>query len=240
MGPSTGALASIEGQDGAEVPNGDDTSVAVLEKHGHPPPSPRAALHFHEKITANNAPYQGIHPLNSAESHQAHLPGLVQRALHALPRADHSDPLTTFALPCPTGDGSVTHHLKPTFISATRGPGMRSSLATGLDTAKGLALALSVPLVGVHHMQAHLLTPRLCNALATPSSTGFPGASGTPSTNPPPSTSDQEHPSFPLLTLLISGGHTLLLHSTSLTSHIQLASTADIAAGDCIDKIARL
>lgn len=109
---------------------------------------------------------------------------------------------------------------KPDFISVTRGPGMRSSLTTGLDTAKGLAVAWQIPLVGVNHMQAHALTPRLVSALSGSS----PNAA----------------PAFPFVSLLVSGGHTLLVHSKDLTDHAILATTTDIAIGDCIDKIARL
>ena len=97
---------------------------------------------------------------------------------------------------------------------------MYSSLSTGLDTAKGLAIAWSIPLVGVNHMQAHALTPRLVTALD-----GAPDQS--------------QSCDFPFLSLLVSGGHTLLLHSKDLTNHAILASTADIAIGDYIDKIAR-
>lgn len=118
---------------------------------------------------------------------------------------------------------------------------MRSSLTTGLDTAKGLAVAWQIPLVGVNHMQAHALTPRLDSAL-----------SGSPVHEDP--TRDKSHrgnpsigakkltykPDFPFLSLLVSGGHTLLVHSESLTSHPILATTTDIAIGDAIDKIARL
>ena len=97
---------------------------------------------------------------------------------------------------------------------------MRSSLTTGLDTAKGLAVAWQIPLVGVNHMQAHALTPRLVSALA--------------------GSSTNAAPAFPFLSLLVSGGHTLLVHSRALTDHAILATTTDIAIGDCIDKIARV
>ena len=98
---------------------------------------------------------------------------------------------------------------------------MRSHLSTGLDTAKGLATAWQIPLVGVNHMQAHALTPRLVSALSSASPTALT-------------------PRYPFLTLLVSGGHTLLAHSLSATNHPILASTMDLAIGDCLDKIARL
>ena len=97
---------------------------------------------------------------------------------------------------------------------------MRSSLSTGIDTAKGLAVAWQIPLLGVNHMQAHALTPRLVSALEE-------------------SCNEEKKPAFPFLTLLVSGGHTLLVHTKSVTDHTILATTVDIAIGDCIDKIAR-
>lgn len=175
----------------------DDTSVAILEKHnGNSANSPTATLHFHEKITSNNAAFGGIHPLIALQSHQENLASLVAKAIRQLPS-----------------------HRRPDFISVTRGPGMRTSLQTGLDTAKGLAVAWQVPLVGVHHMQAHALTPRFVSAVE--------------------SKSGQPEPEFPFLSLLVSGGHTLLIHSKSLVDHQILASTSDSAIGDCLDKVAR-
>lgn len=97
---------------------------------------------------------------------------------------------------------------------------MLPSLSCGLDTAKGLAVAWCCPLVGVHHMQAHALTPRLSSALCKGRNEPFPP--------------------FPFLSLLVSGGHTLLIHSRGLVDYEILATTADIAIGDCLDKIARL
>ena len=112
--------------------------------------------------------------------------------------------------------------LRPDFISVTRGPGMRSNLSVGLDTAKGLALAWQIPFVGVHHMQAHLLTPRLVSSVK--------GGSWAQLTSP----------KFPFMSLLTSGGHTLLVNSTTLTDHEVLAETGDTAIGDTIDKAARV
>ena len=205
----------------------DDTSVAILEKEDTDckdvsvlRDAPRAILHFHEKVTADNRIYGGIHPIKSLESHQVNLATLVAKALRSLPppKDGSVDPFKTVTIGV---EGSCTVHQKPTFISVTRGPGMRSSLATGLDTAKGLATAWSIPVIGVHHMQGHLLVNRLVSALRS-------GSKAMHLT-----------PEFPFLTLLVSGGHTTLLHSRSLTDHAELASTADIAIGDSIDKLSR-
>lgn len=93
---------------------------------------------------------------------------------------------------------------------------MASSLAVGLDTAKGLAVAWNRPLVAVNHMLAHALTPRMVAALE--------GGVG---------------PAFPFLTVLVSGGHTLLVESQGVARHRVLAGSVDIAVGDMVDKVAR-
>ncbi|KAF8542871.1 Gcp-like domain-containing protein, partial [Trichophaea hybrida] len=152
-----------------------------------------ATLLFHETITSPNKATGGIHPLLSLTSHRRHLAPLLARAIPTLLNE------------------------KPDIVAVTRGPGMVASLAVGLDTAKGLAVAWNRPLVGVNHMLAHALTPRLVSALD----------SGSPSVE------------FPFLTLLVSGGHTLLVHSLGLTSHQVLAGSIDIAIGDMVDKVAR-
>lgn len=199
--------------------------MAILEKYGssdqsslQPSLRPSACLHFHEKITADNSQFRGVHPLVSLDSHQTNLGRLINKALHSLPApSEPTSPVITVRIP---GHAPILKH-KPDFISVTRGPGMRSSLSTGIDTAKGLAVAWQIPLVGVNHMQAHALTPRLVSALE-------PTTQSTPT-----------QPSFPFLSLLVSGGHTLLVHSQGITTHPILARTSDIAIGDALDKIAR-
>jgi N6-L-threonylcarbamoyladenine synthase len=192
----------------------DDTSVAILEKTQN-----NATLHFHEKVTSDNRIYQGIHPLIALESHQKSLAKLVQTALQSLPiQRSATVHVGTGLL---VHDGAVGNlRKKPDFITVTRGPGMRSSLNTGLETAKGLAVAWQVPMLGVNHMQAHALTPRLVSALE--------GKDG-----------DAVSPEFPFLTLLVSGGHTMLVHSRALCDHQILAKTSDLAIGDVLDKAAR-
>lgn len=160
----------------------------------------------------------------AVESHQENLSKLVAQALYALPNAPQGDfesKETDAWLKLRSCDGKIADKSKPDFVSVTRGPGMRASLSAGLDVAKGLAVAWQIPLLGVNHMQAHALTPRLVSTLhaRTSSSKGVP--------------------EFPFLSLLVSGGHTLLVYSEGLCVHKILASTIDIAIGDAIDKMAR-
>ncbi|KAF2461677.1 putative O-sialoglyco protein endopeptidase [Lineolata rhizophorae] len=204
----------------------DDTAVAVLEKHDNASPSaannnPVATLHFNDKITSDNAAYRGIHPLVALQSHQENLATLVARAVQHIPRRRAASETSV------SGNGGADSRPpppRPDFVSVTRGPGMLSNLNAGLDFAKGLAVAWGVPLVGVHHMQAHALTPRLVDALARPAAA-------------------DEHagvePAFPFLSLLASGGHTLLVRSAALAQHEVVAATLDVALGDCVDKVAR-
>lgn len=185
----------------------DDTAVAILEK---PDTDARAILWFNEKITSDNAEYGGIHPIRALESHQRNLATLVKTALEKFKEVQIAQGRSNDAVK------------SPELVAVTRGPGMRSNLATGIDFAKGLAVAWNVPFVGVHHMQAHLLTPRLISALD----------SGISATSP-------KQPDFPFQSLLISGGHTMLLKSSSLTEH-ELLAESDLPLGQALDKIARL
>ncbi|KAJ0371393.1 hypothetical protein COL154_000907 [Colletotrichum chrysophilum] len=188
----------------------DDTCVALLSK------TPAGAnLHFNRKITSDHRAFGGIWPPAALAGHDASLAPLIAESLASLPPpADDNKTITVSGVP----------RQKPDFITVTRGPGMSSNLATGLSTAKGLATAWQVPLVAVNHMQAHALTPRLVSALKQDAAT---------------STALRGHPEFPFLTLLVSGGHTQLVHSRSLTDHRILASTQDVAVGDALDKAAR-
>ncbi|MFP4070667.1 MAG: tRNA (adenosine(37)-N6)-threonylcarbamoyltransferase complex transferase subunit TsaD [Desulfovibrionales bacterium] len=96
-------------------------------------------------------------------------------------------------------------------IAVARGPGLLGSLLVGMGLAKGLALSLEIPLVGVNHLEAHLLAPGLETTIF-----------------------------FPALGLLVSGGHTQLYLMESKTSFQLLGRTLDDAAGEAFDKVAKL
>ncbi len=103
-------------------------------------------------------------------------------------------------------------------VAATRGPGLAGSLVVGLNMAKGLALGAGLPLVGVNHLEGHIYSAWLHR----------PGE-----TIPP-------KPRFPLLALLVSGGHTELDLVDAHLSYKRLGATRDDAAGEAFDKVARL
>lgn len=113
----------------------DDTCVAILrtkEAGTHQVAYPDE----NEKVTCANKHHQGVHPVEAVESHTRNLPLLVDLIM-----SRQKSP--------------------PDLIAITRGPGMKPCLSVGVSFAKALSLAWGVPLVGVHHMQAHALTPHL-------------------------------------------------------------------------------
>ena len=103
-------------------------------------------------------------------------------------------------------------------VAATRGPGLPSALMVGFKAAQALAFALRRPFLRVHHHEAHLYSPWI-------------------SGNPPSADFDSFQPN---VSLIVSGGHTLLVHVVAELKHRLLGSTVDDAAGECFDKVARL
>jgi N6-L-threonylcarbamoyladenine synthase len=97
-------------------------------------------------------------------------------------------------------------------LAVTAGPGLIGALLVGVCWTKAVAFALDRPLVPVHHMEAHLFAPSLEDEEAEP----------------------------PFLALLVSGGHTLLLHAEAWGRYWLLGKTRDDAAGEAYDKVAKI
>jgi N6-L-threonylcarbamoyladenine synthase len=110
-------------------------------------------------------------------------------------------------------------------IAVTRGPGLPGSLVVGMNMAKGLALGSGLPLIGINHLEAHIYS----SWLDWPP---MPESNGEPVFGPAPR--------FPLLALIVSGGHTELALMEDHLSYQRLGGTLDDAAGEAFDKIARL
>ncbi|SCV69047.1 BQ2448_2067 [Microbotryum intermedium] len=134
--------------------------------------------------------FGGIHPLHAQHAHARNMPTAIQRALN----------------------GAHVGLADLSGIAFTRGPGMMGCLSVACHSAKALSAATGKPLMGVHHMQAHALTPFLTSAIP---------------------------PKFPFLTLLLSGGHTLLLFASLESEFKILATTHDESIGASFDKAAR-
>ncbi len=103
-------------------------------------------------------------------------------------------------------------------IAVTRGPGLPGALVVGINMAKGLAVSSDLPLLGINHLEGHLYSAWLAEE-------------------------DEEEPdvpNFPLLALIVSGGHTELVLMEDHLSYQRLGGTRDDAAGEAFDKVARL
>jgi N6-L-threonylcarbamoyladenine synthase len=160
----------------------DETSAAVI-RNGKVLNNIIASQAVHQK-------YGGVVPELASRAHQRTIWGTVDQALRSA--------------------GITPAQLDA--IAFTKGPGLMGALLVGASFAKGMALALGVPLIGVNHMEAHVLA----NFIEEPS------------------------PSFPFLCLTVSGGHTQLVKVTDYLSMEVLGQTQDDAAGEAFDKAARL
>ncbi len=137
----------------------------------------------------DHAPYGGVVPELASRAHMRALVPVVRQAL------------ASAGIGWEEVDG----------VAVTRGPGLVGSLIVGLSLAKGLALARNKPLIGVHHLEAHVFS----NLVAA-------------------------QVEVPFLTLLVSGGHSELILVRELGSYEVLGRTRDDAAGEAFDKVAKL
>lgn len=97
-------------------------------------------------------------------------------------------------------------------IAYTAGPGLAGALLVGASVAQSLAWSLSLPAIAIHHLEGHLLSPRLADPC----------------------------PDFPFVALLVSGGHTQLMRVDDVGQYTLLGETMDDAAGEAFDKTAKL
>jgi N6-L-threonylcarbamoyladenine synthase len=97
-------------------------------------------------------------------------------------------------------------------IAYTEGPGLAGALLVGAGLASALGFALKVPVIGVHHLEGHLLAPLL----------------------------EPDPPAFPFVALLVSGGHSQLMRVSGIGAYETLGETLDDAAGEAFDKTAKL
>ncbi len=142
-----------------------------------------------------HAAYGGVVPELASRAHIRHIFPVVTEALRQSNCTGHSL------------DG----------IAVTAGPGLIGGLLVGLAVAKGMAMALEKPLIGIHHMEGHLMSPFLRAEGETPSDCDFP-----------------------FVALLVSGGHTWLLYAERFGRYRLLGQTRDDAAGEAFDKGARM
>jgi N6-L-threonylcarbamoyladenine synthase len=161
----------------------DESAAALLEFNDQG----HTTVHA-EAISSQNdlhAAYGGVVPELAAREHLRFLPLVVNKVLGAS---------------------------KPDLVAVTRGPGLKGCLLMGTHFAQGWAMARNLPLVGVNHIEGHLLAPLLDNPTLAP----------------------------PYLALIVSGGHTEILRVDGLGRYTLVSRTIDDAAGEAFDKAANL
>jgi N6-L-threonylcarbamoyladenine synthase len=163
----------------------DETGVALYDGGAR-----RLLAHAVHSQVAMHEAYGGVVPELASRDHIRRLAPLTRRVL----------------------DSSNRHFGELSAIGYTAGPGLAGALLVGASFAHGLAAALHIPSVGIHHLEGHLLSPLL----------------------------SAEAPAFPFVALLVSGGHTQLMRVDGVGRYALLGETQDDAAGEAFDKTAKL
>ena len=170
-----------------------DETAAAIVRGVAPGPGKNAPGEILSNVVASqigvHAPYGGVVPEIASRAHLEILDSVIERAI------------AEAGIPAAQIDG----------IAATAGPGLIGGVMVGLTTAKGVALGLGKPLIGVNHLMGHALTARLTEGIG-----------------------------FPFLLLLVSGGHCQLLGVGGLDDFRLYGTTIDDAVGEAFDKVAKL
>ncbi|MDB5751543.1 MAG: tsaD [Ramlibacter sp.] len=166
----------------------DETGVALVEASGSAVPALLAHA-LHSQVEMHQA-YGGVVPELASRDHIRRVLPLAQQVLAQARR----------------GLAEVD------VVAYTRGPGLAGALLVGAGVACALGVALGKPVLGVHHLEGHLLSPFL----------------------------SQDPPQFPFVALLVSGGHTQLMQVDRVGHYTLLGETIDDAAGEAFDKSAKL
>ncbi|KAI8545351.1 hypothetical protein RHMOL_Rhmol07G0033200 [Rhododendron molle] len=161
----------------------DDTAAAVVRSNGE----------ILSQVVSSQADllarYGGVAPKMAEEAHAQVIDKVVQEAL----------------------DKANVKELDLSAVAVTIGPGLSLCLRVGVQKARKIAGSFNLPMVGVHHMEAHALVARLT----------------------------EQELQFPFMALLISGGHNLLILARDLGQYVQLGTTIDDAIGEAYDKTAK-
>jgi len=163
----------------------DETGVALYDAAAR-----RLLAHAVHSQVAMHEAYGGVVPELASRDHIRRLAPLTRRVLESA--------------------GKTFGELEG--IGYTEGPGLAGALLVGASFAHGLAAALSIRAVGIHHLEGHLLSPLLSD----------------------------DPPTFPFVALLVSGGHTQLMRVDGVGRYALLGETQDDAAGEAFDKTAKL
>lgn len=205
----------------------DETAICIIDADG------AFGVGFRFNILGNallsqietHAPYGGVFPNLAKREHEKNLVPLLEKALHEANILQQGFTLLSGIEKILERETELLRHLseflqkfgKPEIdvIAVTHGPGLEPALWVGVNFAKALAAAWQIPIVPVNHMEGHVVLAAV----------------------------EDEHLAkfkFPLLSLLISGGHTELILSKEWMQYQLIGQTRDDAVGEAFDKVARL
>lgn len=169
----------------------DETAAAVVEQRDAGPFVLSSVVRTQVEV---HAKFGGVVPELASRHHLGSVSTVVAKALH---------------------DAQLEAQAMDAIV-VTEGPGLIGALLVGIQMGRGLATALGKPLIGVHHLEGHLLSTSLGDAKVAPSPFG------------------------PRLALVVSGGHTELVDVKGLGQYDILGATRDDAVGEAYDKVAKL
>jgi N6-L-threonylcarbamoyladenine synthase len=176
----------------------DETAAAIVESLPDNKNRGIALSNVVQTQLAIHSEYGGVVPELASRAHIQNISSVVQAAL----------------------DQAQTKPEDLDGIAVTAGPGLIGGLLVGVSAAKGLSIATQKPLIGVHHMEGHLMSPFLTANNKESAEGGMVD--------------------FPFVALLVSGGHTILLHARGFGDYVLLGQTIDDAVGEAFDKGARM
>ncbi len=216
----------------------DETAVCLIEAKGDHGSNFAFSVLGQGLISqaAMHAEFGGVFPNLAKREHAKNLVPLLERALREAGLTAQAENPTIYGSKFETLlarepellaqiTAFLAKYKKPAIdaIAVTHGPGLEPALWVGVNFAKALSLAWDLPIVAVNHMEGHIMMSLMAHS-HTPK---YEGMFMTPF-------------EFPLLSLLISGGHTELLLSRAWMQYERLGETRDDAAGEAFDKVARL
>ena len=167
----------------------DETGVALVRAEAGQALPQLVAQALHTQAAMHEA-YGGVVPELASRDHVRRVLPLIRQVM-----AQAEQPLSAIDV-----------------VAFTRGPGLAGALLVGAGTACALAASLGKPVMGIHHLEGHLLSPFL----------------------------SADPPTFPFIALLVSGGHTQLIAVKGVGDYVRLGTTLDDAIGEAFDKVAKM
>lgn len=207
----------------------DETGISILNLEGETIILEGNALASQIEL---HAQYGGVFPTMAKRAHAEKITILLQEALdeafllEAVDEAQHIDDLSFLD----EKESALKEHLAPfltyyqkpaiDYIAVTVGPGLEPALWVGINTAKALSLVWDIPVIAINHMEGHIVTAAI------------------------EKTAEREYRfsnlQFPVLSLLVSGGHTELVVADAFGQYQKIGQTRDDAVGEAFDKVARM